>query len=446
MSAEQQYIDLYRQSGELICRNSAEVMNACRDEAFAAFAQHGFPARKSEEYKYTDVAEAFAPDYGLNLSRLDIPVNPYDVFSCDVPNLSTSLYFVVNDVFYDKVQPTASLPQGVIIMSLREAAQKHRDLVEAHYGKLADKADGLVNFNTLFAQDGVFIYVPDGVSVVKPVQIVNVLRSDVDLMANRRMLVVMGKCSSLKLLVCDHVMDNVRFISTQVTEAFVDDNASLSLYELEETHTATKRFSNLYVEQMRDSRVALSNITLHNGATRNTTRVRLVGQGAQIDLSGAAIADKNQRVDNNTFVDHIAPQCTSNELYKYVLDDDAVGAFAGLVTVRPGTQKTTSRQTNRNLCATRTARMYTQPQLIINADDVKCSHGATVGQLDDNALFYMRARGISLKEARLLLMFAFVGEVIDAIDLEALRDRLHMLIEKRFRGELGSCQGCALCK
>jgi Fe-S cluster assembly protein SufD len=180
--------------------------------------------------------------------------------------------------------------------------------------------------------------------------------------------------------------------------------------------------------------------------TRNTTRVKLVGEGAEINLSGVAIADKNQRVDNNTSIDHIAARCTSNELFKYVLDDSAIGAFAGLVTVRPGAQKTASQQTNRNLCATREARMYTQPQLVINADDVKCSHGATVGQLDDNALFYMRARGISLKEARLLLMFAFVNEVIDNIELEALRDRLHMLVEKRFRGELGACQGCSLCK
>ena len=133
-------------------------------------------------------------------------------------------------------------------------------------------------------------------------------------------------------------------------------------------------------------------------------------------------------------------------LFKYVLDDQSIGAFAGLVLVRPDAQHTNSQQTNRNLCATRDARMYTQPQLEIYADDVKCSHGATVGQLDENALFYMRSRGINEKEARLLLMFAFVNEVIDTIRLDALKDRLHLLVEKRFRGELNRCQGCAICK
>ena len=169
-------------------------------------------------------------------------------------------------------------------------------------------------------------------------------------------------------------------------------------------------------------------------------------QGAEINLCGMAIADKNQHVDNNTSIDHAVPNCTSNELFKYVLDDQSVGAFAGLVLVRPDAQHTSSQQTNRNLCATRDARMYTQPQLEIYADDVKCSHGATVGQLDENALFYMRARGIAEKEARLLLMFAFVNEVIDTIRLDALKDRLHLLVEKRFRGELNRCQGCAICK
>ena len=178
----------------------------------------------------------------------------------------------------------------------------------------------------------------------------------------------------------------------------------------------------MFVDQQAGSNVLLNGITLHNGTTRNTTRVTLSGERAEVNLCGMAIADKNEQVDNNTFIDHKVPGCTSNELFKYVLDDQATGAFAGKVLVRPGAQHTSSQQTNRNLCATREARMYTQPQLEIYADDVKCSHGATVGQLDENALFYMQQRGIPLKEARLLLMFAFVGEVIDCIRMEALKN------------------------
>lgn len=447
MKAEQQYIDLFSQCEAMICRHSSEVLNAPRARAFADFERAGFPTRKQEKYKYTEVGDCFAPDYGLNLNRLEIPVNPYEVFKCDVPNMSTSLYFVVNDAFYKHVQPSAALPEGVIFGSLRDMAQQHPDLVKRFYGKLADTSkDAVTAFNTMFAQDGVLMYIPRHVVMEKPIQLVNILRADVDFMVNRRVLIVLEEGAQAKLLVCDHAMDHVNFLSTQVTEVFVGENAVLDLYELEETHESTVRFNNLYVRQEAGSNVLLNGMTLHNGTTRNTTEVTLAGRGAEINLCGMAIADKNEQVDNHTFIDHQVPDCTSNELFKYVLDDQATGAFAGKVLVREGAQHTNSQQTNRNICATREARMYTQPQLEIYADDVKCSHGATVGQLDENALFYMQQRGISLKEARLLLMFAFVNEVIDQIRMEALKDRLHLLVEKRFRGELNKCQGCAICK
>ncbi|NDV64274.1 Fe-S cluster assembly protein SufD [Bacteroides sp. 224] len=447
MSIEQQYIDLFSQAEGMIRKHSAEVLSAPRAQAFADFRQQGFPTRKDEKYKYTEISKLFEPDYGLNLNRLDIPVNPYEVFKCDVPNMSTALYFVVNDSFYNKALPKTELPEGVIFESLKEAAQKYPELVRKYYGKLADTSkDGVTAFNTAFVQDGVFFYVPKHAVLEKTIQLVNVLRADVDFMVNRRVLIVIEDGAQAKLLMCDHAMDSVSFLSTQVVEVFVGENAMFDLYELEETHNKTTRISNLYVKQEASSTVLLNEMTLHNGVTRNTTEVTLAGERADISLCGMAIADKTQHVDNNTFIDHAVPNCNSNELFKYVLDDQAVGAFAGTVLVRPGAQHTTSQQTNRNLCATHEARMYTQPQLEIYADDVKCSHGATVGQLDENALFYMRARGIAEKEARLLLMFAFVNEVIDTIRLDALKERLHVLVEKRFRGELAKCRGCAICK
>ncbi len=447
MSAEQQYIDLFSQTEAMICRHSAEVLNAPRAAAFADFERLGFPTRKQEKYKYTDVSKFFEPDYGLNLNRLDIPVNPYEVFKCDVPNMSTSLYFVVNDGFYSKVLPASHLPEGVLFGSLKEMAEKYPELVGKYYGKLADTSkDGVTAFNTAFAQDGVLLYVPKNVTVERPIQLVNILRGDVDFLVNRRVLIVLEEGAQARMLMCDHAMDNVNFLATQVIEVFVGANAFFDLYELEETHTSTVRISNLYVKQEANSNVLLNGMTLYNGTTRNTTEVLLAGEGAEIRLCGMAIEDKNQHVDNHTTIDHAVPNCTSNELFKYVLDDQSVGAFSGLVLVRPGAQHTSSQQTNRNLCATRDARMYTQPQLEIYADDVKCSHGATVGQLDENALFYMRQRGIPECEARLLLMFAFVNEVVDTIRLDALRDRLHLLVEKRFRGELNKCQGCAICR
>lgn len=445
MSAEKQYIDLYRQAAGMICGHSAGVMNAVRDRAFDDFQRLGFPSNKVERYKYTDMAALFEPDYGLNLNRLDIPVNPYDVFHCDVPNLSTSLYFVVNDAFYDKMLPKTQLPEGVIIGSLSAVAAERPELVAKYYAKIArTEKDAATALNTMLAQDGLLVYVPKNVKVDRTVQVINILRSDVDLMVNRRVLIIVEEGAEIKLLFCDHAADDRRFLSTQVIEAFVGDNAALDLYCLEETHAKNVRVSNLYIEQQANSRVNHNIITLHNGVTRNRTDLALVGEGAECRLNGCVIADKQQHVDNNTLIDHKVPHCTSNQLYKYVLDGEATGAFAGRVLVRHGAQKTSSEMRNQNICATNKARMYTQPMLEIYADDVKCAHGSTVGQLNDAALFYMRQRGISLKEAKLLLEFAFVNEVIDSIQLEPLRDRLHHLVEKRFRGELNKCEGCRL--
>ena len=422
-------------------------MNAVRDEAYENFKRQGFPTKKVERYKYTDIEKLFEPNYGLNINRLDIPVNPYDAFRCDVPNLSTSLYFVVNDAFYKKSEPKALLPEGVIVDSLKNQAEKNPELIAKYYAKLAKTdEDAITALNTMLAQDGLLVYVPKNVVVDRAIQVINILRSDVDMMVNRRVLIVVEEGAEVKLLFCDHAADDCNFLATQVIEAYVGRNASLDLYCLEETHAKNVRVSNLYIDQQADSRLNHNVITLHNGVTRNRVDLTLSGEGAECVLNGCVIADKEQHVDNNTVIDHKVEHCTSSQLYKYVLDEKATGAFAGRVLVRHGAQKTSSEMRNQNICATREARMFTQPMLEIYADDVKCSHGSTVGQLNDAAMFYMRQRGISEKEAKLLLEFAFVNEVIDTIKLEPLRDRLHHLVEKRFRGELSKCEGCKLCK
>jgi len=427
----------------MICEHSSDVMNAVRDEAFEHFQTLGFPSKKVERYKYTDMQKLFEPDYGLNLQRLLIPVNPYEAFHCDVPNLSTSLYFVVNDMFYHDDKPKGSLPEGVIIGSLKD----YPEMTARYFAKQAKTdADGITALNTMLAQDGLFVYVPKNVKVDRAIQVINILRSDVDLMVNRRVLIVLEEGAEIKMLFCDHAADDRHFLATQVIEAYVGENASLDLYCLEETHHKNVRVSNVYIDQQANSRVNHNVITLHNGVTRNKLDLTFSGEGAECQCYGCVIADKQQHVDNNTLITHRVPHCTSNELYKYVLDDKATGAFAGRVLVEQGAQKTTSQMTNQNLTATREARMYTQPMLEIYADDVKCAHGSTVGQLNDAALFYMRQRGITLQEAKTLLQNAFINEVIDKMQLEPLRDRLHYLVEKRFRGELNKCKGCKLCK
>ena len=447
MSSEKQYIDLYNQCKGMINKHAPQVLNDLRDKAFDDFCRLGFPSNKVERYKYTDMQKIFEPDYGLNLNRLEIPVNPYDVFKCDVPNLSTSLYFVVNDSFYDKILPKCSLAEGVVVGSLSKVATEHPELVAKYYGKIANTGDDAVTaLNTMLSQDGLMVYVPKNVKVEKAIQVINILRSDVDLMVNRRVLIVMEQGSEAKFLFCDHAADDRNFRATQVIEAFVGENAKLDLYCLEETHYKNTRVSNVYIEQQANSVVNHNVITLHNGITRNRLDLVFKGEGAECFANGCVIADKSQHIDNNTLIDHQVGHCTSHQLYKYVLGDEAVGAFAGRILVRKDAQKTSSNEINQNLCTTKKARMFTQPMLEIYADDVKCSHGSTVGQLNDAAMFYMRQRGISEKEAKLLLEFAFVNEVVDQIQLEPLKERLRYLVEKRFRGELNKCEGCKLCK
>ena len=434
MNIEKQYIELYDQYHSLIDSHASPILNALREKAMSDFRVTGFPSPNDEEYKHTNIPDLFAPDYGLNLNRLEIPVNPYEVFRCDVPNLSTLLYFVVNDSFYTKENPKVKLPEGVLIGSLNEMARSHPDLVQRYYGKQAcTQNDGIVALNTAFVQDGFFLYVPKGVIIEKPIQLINILRGDADFMVNRRLLIVLEEGAQARLLVCDHTMDKKKFLSSQVTEIYAGKNAVFDYYDIEESSLNTNRITSTFVDQAEKSNVLINGITLHNGTTRNNYRMTFSGEHAEAHLCGMAIADKKQSVDNHTFIDHAVPHCTSNELFKYVLNDSSTGSFSGRILVREGAQKTSAYQTNRNLCATKEAHMYTKPQLEIYADDVKCSHGATVGQLDENALFYLRSRGIPEAEARMLLMFAFTNDVIENVRMDALKDRLRQLVEKRFR-------------
>ncbi|MCC8154059.1 MAG: Fe-S cluster assembly protein SufD [Tannerellaceae bacterium] len=446
MKAENQYINLFTQYEQLINQHAAEPLNAKRKEAFADFQRAGFPAKHEEDYQYTDVAGAFAPDYGVNLNKITIPVNPYDVFRCDVPNLSTALYFVVNDSFYDKITPAVEFPEGVYAGGLNNFARQYPDIVNRYYGKAAKTShDGIIALNTMLAQDGFVLYVPKGVAVEKPIQLINIFRSDVDTMANRRILIIVEAYSEAKLLVCDHSADPVRFLSTEVIEIFVEEGTRFDYYDLEESTTDTTRFSSLHVKQAAASNVLVNGITLNNGLTRNNYYIELEGEYAETTLCGMSILDKTQHVDTYSFVTHAVPNCTSTELFKNVLNDCSTGAFSGRILVKQDAQKTAAYQTNRNLVATREARMYSKPQLEIYADDVKCSHGMTTGQLDENALFYMQSRGLSLEEARMMLSVAFTADVIDHVHLEGLKDRLGILVDKRFRGELAHCSGCNVC-
>ena len=445
MSHAQEYIDIFEQNRALIDEPCATLLNDARAGAADSFKATGFPGIKDENWLHSNVAKRFATDFGMNLGRIAIKAGNNNAFTCDVPNLNTHQAFIVNDTFHDG-NNGKTLPGGVILASLNKVAMEHPTLLAPYYNALAQQGDSIAQFNTMFAQDGLVLYIPKNTVVEETIQIVTLLQANVEMLSNRRLLVVLEENSKASLLICDHSAMEKDTLSTQITEVFIGRGAQLDLYELEETAYSNTRLGHLFVRQEADSHFSHSNITLTNGFTRNYINVALEGKGAVTDINGLVIGDRNQHTDNRTLVDHKTGNCTSGELYKYILDEQSTGVFAGKMLIRTDAQQTVSQQTNRNLCLTNDAHMYAQPQLEIYADDVKCSHGSTVGQLDENALFYMQQRGIPAAEARHLLMYAFAGEVIEKIKIEALRDRLHMLVEKRLRGELNHCKGCAMCK
>lgn len=442
----EEYIELFEKNKVLIDQPCAEPLNRERAKAFVRFKESGFPSKKEENWLHTDVAKRFATDYGMDLGRKTDIHNVKNSFTCDVPNLKTYKGYLVNDTIIPEENNSKELPEGVLLGSINEIANQYPEIVDRYYNKLAEKGDSIVQFNTSFVQDCIVLYIPQNTVIEETIQIVALLQTNLELQTNRRMLVIMEENSHASILLCDHSSTSKRSLSTEVLEIFIGGGAMLDLYELEETTESNTRLSNLFVRQESNSRFNHCNITLTNGFTRNYIEVSLEGEGADASINGLAIGDKSQHIDNRTLVDHKKGHCTSNELYKYILDEESTGVFAGKMLIRAKAQQTVSQQTNRNLCLTSCAHMYAQPQLEIYADDVKCSHGSTVGQLDENALFYMQQRGIPADEARHLLMYAFAGEVIENIKLEPLRDRLHILVEKRFRGELNHCKGCNLCK
>ena len=444
---EQPYIDLYKQTVESIKKHSATCLNKRRDEAFERFTAVGFPTKNEENYLYCHLMEHLGIDYGLNINRINIPVDPSNVFKCDVPGIQAYLYFILNDQFYTGSGATSKpLPDGVVMCSMVEASERYPELVATYLGKqTANKKDGFTAFNEAFAQDGFFFYVPKNVVLETPIQLINILRSDVDLMANGRNLIILETGSQAKLLVCDHTMDDVNFFANRLTEIFVGENAHFDYYALENTHYKTNSLSQLVVEQEANSRLITNIIGLNNGRTRNQIEIDLNGQGAETWLGGMLVSDRQQQTENFTVIRHNVPRCHSNELFKYILNGAAEGAFSGRIVVQKGAQKTEAYQTNRNICLTKEARMFAKPQLEIYADDVKCGHGATTGQLDEAALFYMQTRGIGYEEARMLLLLAFTSDVLEHVEIDALRDRLHFLVEKRLRGEESKCKGCVIC-
>lgn len=442
---DSQLTDWYFDNRDRLMAGSNSVFNAFRPEAMEYFRLLGIPGRRDENYKYSDLRELFKMPFNRYIEPRKITFSVEDMFRCDIPELDTELLMLINGWFYDRQPGLSRLNNGIIIGSMAQAAREYPELLQDHYARYANhRKDGLVALNTAFAQDGTFIYVPRSCEMEKPVQIVNILLSPEDLFVQHRNLVVLEDGASARIVVCDHSLSPRNYLTNAVTEIFVGNNASLDFYKVQNEHNESRQLSSSFVKQERDSRVTFNTVSLHGGLIRNNIYAHLNGEGAENITQGLFFADKSQHIDNFTFIDHAVPHCISRQNFKGILDDKATGAFTGRILVRKDAQKTEAYQANNNICLTDEARMYSKPQLEIYADDVKCSHGATVGQLDESALFYMQSRGIPCREARLLLMQAFGSEILKSVRVDPLRIRLNELVEKRLRGELSRCNSCPL--
>ncbi len=437
------YAAHYNEVKDSLYEGSPQILNSMRGKALQDFIAQGIPTRKVENYKYTDLQPSFAPEYEFIHKSEPVELDLNAVFKCDVPQLDTYLGFITNGWFYENNRQLNELPQGVVLNSLEKAGNNQPDLL-ANYATLANTADDpLVALNTLYAKDGFFLHIPRNMRIEKPIQLINLLQASQDSFISQRNYIFIEEGADVKLILCDHTMNLNRYLSNSVTEIFLGQNASLEYYSLQNHHNNSTSLNSVFIHQEKDSRANTLFSTLHGGVIRNNLKFILDGENAEANLFGMAFIDRKQHVDNFTQVIHAKPHCQSNQIYKNVLDDESSGAFSGRIHVVRDAQKTNAFQRNNNILLTDKATMQTKPQLIIDADDVKCSHGATIGQIDEEALFYLRARGIEEKMARLMMMNAFTHEVIQQVKVEPLRNRLDELVDKRLRGEVARCHDCA---
>ncbi len=439
----ERYLKLYRENIERISLSSSPFTNSYRKSAIEKFAALGIPTRKNESYKYTNLDTFFNHDYSNYFMPGEKDFRRAEEFRCDVTDLDTHGIVLLNGFYPTITDKVRHLPGGIRIGSLNEASKLFSGQIEKHYGKYVNgNSDGLVYLNTALTSDGVFIYVPEGIVLNKPIQIVNLVESEKDIFNQHRSLVIVEKNSSITLIICDHTLSPQKFLTNAVTEIYVGENAHLDIIRVQNEHNNAAKITHTFIFQERNSYTSSNNITLHGGLVRNSTHHYLGGERAECNSYGLFLADKFQHVDNFVNVNHASPNCTSNQLFKGVLDNVATGVFNGRIYVHKDAQGTSAYQKNNNILLTDDAKMDSKPQLEIYADNVKCSHGATVGQLDNDALFYLQSRGISKREARLMLMFGFAHEVIQNISVEALRERMDNLVMQRLKGELSRCASC----
>ncbi len=402
-----------------------------RKDALTKFKELSFPTLKDEDWKYTNISPLFKYNFSLDSSGKEISSEVISRFLFD--EMEHSLIVFINGRFSKQHTKLLNLPEGVIVGSIADAIKEKNPIVEKHLGRYADHSNQIFTaLSTAYTRDGAFVYVPEGKVVDEPVHIIFLTSADEQIITQPRNLFVADKNSQVTIIEHYVTDDEKIYFTNSVTEVVAEENAIVNHIKLQEESKAAFHIARTEIDQERNSN--FSSLLFSTGAAiaRNDINSRFNDEGSEATLNGLFIIEDEQLFDVHTLIDHAKPNCNSHEHYKGILDDKSRGVFNGKVLVRQDAQKTNAFQQNNNLLLSNNALVNTKPQLEIFADDVKCSHGATIGQLDDEAKFYLKTRGIGEEAARSILLHAFASDVLKFIKIKQVRDYLEEIISKRF--------------
>ncbi len=414
---------------------SKTPLHSLRKAAIGSFARTGFPSTREEEWRFTNVAPIarvpFVPAVSAEIPRLE----RRDVERFLFAGLTSHHLVFVNGRFLPEYSSLGELPDGVRIESLESALRRDQGEVLRHLARYAPPDQGAFPaLNAAFIQDGAYLYLPDGAQIEEAVHLLFIAAGDADpLLLTPRNLIITGAGCRLSIVETYHAVRSSSYLTNVVSELLVGEGTVIEHDKVQAEHPHAYHVGTTQIVQHKASTVVSNSIAVGGSIVRNTVATLLAEEGSHCTLNGLSVATGNQLIDNHTTIDHATSNCTSFEMYKSILDGASRGVFNGKIFVRKDAQKTDAKQTNKTLLLSDDATIDTKPQLEIFADDVKCTHGATVGQLDDEQVFYLRSRGIDEVDARDLLTFAFAGDVVSKVHVEPLRDRLDVLLHERLR-------------
>lgn len=436
--------EIFEKTSTRVPAEDNEKVSQWRGEGLRDFLKKGLPGKKEENWRHHPVGQLLEKEYHLQLQP--DPYQPVEnFFKCKVENIGTNMFTTLNGWYVHDHSPLTIFPNGIIIGSLAAAIRQFPDLVLPRLMKNdSHRKDSLVSLNQAFFNDGLFLYIPDNSKVEQPVQLVNLVNSPDNLFLTSRNLIIVGKNSSVSFIQCNDSLHFGKTFIDNVTEIFLEEQSALNYCKMDNKDPDSILIDHIITHQKGHSRFSSNMITFNAGYVRNDLSVNLNQPFADTRLYGLYLVDKEQYVDNQVHVNHAVRDCTSYQLYKGITDNKAISNFNGHILVEKDAQHTVAFQTNNNITMTDEAQVMTKPFLEIYADDVQCSHGATVGQLNEDALFYLRTRGICERNARMLLMYAFANEVIANVEIEGLRHRLTDMVKMRLSGELHLCDQCIL--